>query len=141
MLKEIAFGSPLYALTLAFREAQLRTPLGMALSARDVAGEERQIHAAALREGEVVAAVVLKPLDAARVKLRQMAVAPDLRGTGLGARLVRFAEDLLRERGLTEVELHARVGARGFYESLGYAARGAEFSEIGLPHVFMGRRL
>jgi predicted GNAT family N-acyltransferase len=46
-----------------------------------------------------------------------------------------------RERGLTEVELHAQVGARGFYERAGYTAVGDEYVEAGIVHVTMRRAL
>ena len=44
-------------------------------------------------------------------------------------------------RGLAEVELHAQVTARGFYERAGYSAVGGEYTEAGIVHVTMRRRL
>ena len=40
-----------------------------------------------------------------------------------------------------EVELHAQVSARGFYERAGYAAVGEEYEEAGIRHVTMRRAL
>ena len=40
---------------------------------------------------------------------------------------------------MTEVELHAQVSARGFYERAGYAAVGEEYEEAGIAHVTMRR--
>jgi predicted GNAT family N-acyltransferase len=42
---------------------------------------------------------------------------------------------------VTEVELHAQVGARGFYERAGYTTVGEVYEEAGIAHVTMVRRL
>ena len=44
-------------------------------------------------------------------------------------------------RGLPEVEIHAQLGARGFWERAGYTAVGEEFEEAGIRHVSMRRVL
>ena len=41
--------------------------------------------------------------------------------------------------GCGEVELHAQVSARGFYERAGYTAVGEEYLEAGIRHVTMRR--
>ncbi|MBX3471176.1 MAG: GNAT family N-acetyltransferase [Planctomycetes bacterium] len=54
----------------------------------------------------------------------ELGVAPGRRRAGLGRALMRAAEALARELGLSRVELDVRawnVGARAFYEALGYA--------------------
>ena len=137
MIREIAFGSPLYHRTVAFREEHLRRPLGLANSGADLAEEDKQIHIAATEGQEVLGTVVLKPLSPTLVKLRQMAVAPALRGSGLGGELVRFAERIAWERGYETVEMAARISARGFYERLGYRAVGGEFVDVTIPHIKM----
>ena len=137
MIQEVAHGSPLYHRTVAFREEQLRRPLGLTNSAVDLAEEDKQIHIAATDGQEVLGTVVLKPLSPTLVKLRQMAVAPRLRGSGLGGELVRFAERIAWERGYETVEMAARLSARGFYERLGYRAVGAEFLDVTIPHIMM----
>ena len=43
--------------------------------------------------------------------------------------------------GCAEIELHAQVTARGFYERAGYTAVGEEYEEAGIAHVTMRRRL
>jgi predicted GNAT family N-acyltransferase len=42
---------------------------------------------------------------------------------------------------VAEVELHAQVDARGFYERAGYTAVGEEYEEAGITHVTMRRSL
>lgn len=141
MIQAVAFGSALYRSAVAFRDEHLRRPLGLATSAADLDGEGAQIHIVASDGDAVVGTVVLKPATGARVKLRQMAVDPDRRGTGLGRRLVRFAEAAAAARGFLDIEMSARVSARLFYEGLGYRAVGDEFLEVTVPHVTMVKRL
>jgi hypothetical protein len=45
------------------------------------------------------------------------------------------------ERDQHQVELHAQVSARRFYERAGYRAVGAEYQEAGITHVTMVRDL
>jgi GNAT superfamily N-acetyltransferase len=56
-----------------------------------------------------------------------MWIAPDLRGTGIGKRLVHAAEDWGKDRGVTRSELwvtEANQAAVHFYESLDYLPTG-----------------
>jgi predicted GNAT family N-acyltransferase len=98
------------------------------------------LHLLAERDGEVIACCRLVG-DGAVVRLGRMAVAAELRGGGVGARLLAYAEGVARERGGSEMELHAQLGARGFYARAGYAAEGDEFVDAGIVHVAMRRRL
>ena len=72
-------------------------------------------------------------------KIGRVAVLPQHRGTGAGLAIMRRLVDLARERGFTEVYLHAQSQARGFYERLGFRADGPEFDEVGIPHLRMRR--
>jgi len=71
----------------------------------------------------------------------RMAADASVRGHGHGAAVL---EELHRQavlRGVTAIELHAQVRARGFYERAGYTAVGEEYEEAGIPHVTMRRPL
>ena len=64
-------------------------------------------------------------------------VRSDLRGRGLGERLMRHVVDLARDRGAARVELTTnaqRVGARRFYERLGFLG-----SHVGMK-LYLGPR-
>jgi predicted GNAT family N-acyltransferase len=71
----------------------------------------------------------------------RMAVDPAAQGTGVGRALL----DLLVERagvlGLAQVELHAQLHARGFYERAGFVPFGDVYLEAGIEHVGMRRGL
>jgi predicted GNAT family N-acyltransferase len=71
----------------------------------------------------------------------RMAADPAVRGRGHGAAVLAELHRQAALRGWREVELHAQVTARGFYEKAGYTAVGEEYQEAGIAHVTMRRRL
>ncbi|MCW2530549.1 MAG: putative acetyltransferase [Blastococcus sp.] len=71
----------------------------------------------------------------------RMAADAAVRGRGHGAAVLAALHREAVRRGVTEVELHAQVRARGFYERAGYTAVGEEYEEAGITHVTMRRRL
>ena len=141
IIREVVFGSPEYERMLALREAVLRRPLGLDLSAEDCAGEERQWHLVAIRQQVLVGCLVLVPLPGAAVQMRQVAVLPESQRAGIGSALVGYAEELARSRKRTSMLLHARLEAIPFYERLGYALEGDEFIEVTIPHRAMRKAL
>jgi predicted GNAT family N-acyltransferase len=71
----------------------------------------------------------------------RMAADAAVRGRGHGAAVLAELHRQAVLRGVTEVELHAQISARGFYERAGYTAVGEEYEEAGITHVTMRRRL
>ncbi len=140
-IEELAFGSSGYEDALDLRYRILREPLGVEWTDEERSWESRERHFALRAGGEVVACVSIRPLGGGCVKLRQMAVEPRCQGTGLGRRLLERVERVLSRDGVREIELHARDGATGFYERLGYRAQGAPFVEVGLLHRRMRKGL
>ena len=137
----IEHGSGEYEETITLRLQVLREPLGLSYDPTELAGEKDSFHLA-LREGaELVACLVLKPLDERCIKMRQLAVRESSQGKGFGRELVNYAHSFARERGYAEIVLHARETARGFYEKLGYQVEGNPFTEVGLPHLAMRKKL
>ncbi len=117
------------------REAVLRRPLGLSLRDEDLSGElEEQTLYAADTAGQILGCLMLRRLDEMRMKLRQMAVSPEVQRLGIGRLLVGKAEEVARQQGCQRMELHARAHAVGFYEKLGYQVEGASFQEVGIPH-------
>lgn len=139
-IEEAPFGSPRYQESLRLREAVLRIPIGMVLRDKDIELDHTEFHVVALEGNNVVGCVLLRPLSDKRIKLRQMAVADNHQGQGVGAKLVRFAEALAKRRGFTAIETNARKVAQGFYEKLGYEAIGGEFLEINIIHTLMMKK-
>jgi predicted GNAT family N-acyltransferase len=71
----------------------------------------------------------------------RLAVDASARGAGHGAAVLAELHRQALLLGLTEVELHAQVTARGFYERAGYTAVGGVYQEAGIAHVTMRRPL
>jgi predicted GNAT family N-acyltransferase len=88
-----------------------------------------------------------RPVGTARVftegetgKIGRVCVLPEMRGTGLGADLVRAALEVLRAQpGIQRAKLSAQVRAMGFYEKLGFTAVGEVYDDGGVPHCDMVR--
>jgi predicted GNAT family N-acyltransferase len=70
-----------------------------------------------------------------------MAADAAVRGRGYGAAVLEELHRQAVQRGVTAVELHAQVSARGFYERAGYTAVGEEYEEAGIRHITMRRSL
>ena len=71
----------------------------------------------------------------------RMAADASVRGRGHGAAVLAELHRQAVLRGVTAIELHAQVSARGFYERAGYTAVGEEYEEAGITHVTMRRPL
>ena len=70
-------------------------------------------------------------------RIGRMAAARVLRGSGLGKSVLLTLMAAARERGESEVLLHAQRSAEGFYARLGFTARGEPFEEAGIAHIEM----
>ena len=70
-------------------------------------------------------------------RIGRMAVHRGLRGSRLGRDVLHALVQAARERGDTEVMLHAQRSAEGFYKRLGFVSRGQQFEEAGVRHIEM----
>jgi predicted GNAT family N-acyltransferase len=99
------------------------------------------VHAVSRDEaGRVVATGRLVERDG-RAVIGRMAADPAARGRGHGSAVLAELERQARLRGFAEVELHAQLTARGFYERAGYRPVGEVYEEVGIGHLTMRRRL
>ena len=69
----------------------------------------------------------------------RMAADPAVRGRGHGAAVLGELHRQAVLRGVTEIELHAQLTARGFYERAGYTSVGDVYEEAGIAHITMRR--
>jgi hypothetical protein len=138
VFKEIIFGTDEYRLECALRNDVLRKPLGLELTAEELAREGDQLHFGLFeRDDNLVACVVAVRLSPTDARIRQMAVSPTHQRRGLGKKVMNELEANLRSRGLTNLVLHARASAVGFYEKLGYTVSGDEFIDVTVAHFRM----
>ncbi|MDL2233212.1 GNAT family N-acetyltransferase [Ruminococcaceae bacterium OttesenSCG-928-L11] len=140
-IREIAYASPEYRQEMELRHHILRMPLGMNLYEEDLSGEAEDIHIGAFDGDTLVGCLILTPAGDGVCKMRQVAVAAERQGAGIGSALCRYAEQLARQRGYRRIVLHARQTAIPFYESLAYRGEGALFTEVGILHRGMHKDL
>ncbi|MBK5211659.1 MAG: GNAT family N-acetyltransferase [Coriobacteriia bacterium] len=81
--------------------------------------------------------------DPSSRQVRQVAVAKNAQGRGVGRELMTIVEELALDQGASRLWLESRSVAYGFYGSLGYEDDGEEFmSELThIPHRHMHKNL
>ena len=140
-ITEIKYHSEEYRQEQELRDRVLRKPLGMNLYDEDMEAEKHDVHVGAFINGTLAGVLILTRINAAEVKMRQVAVDEVSRGLNIGTEMVLFAEVHSKENGFSTMLLNARKTAVGFYEKLGYEKLGEEFLEINIPHFKMRKRL
>lgn len=138
VFREIAFGTDEYRLERDLRNEVLREPLGLSLTAEELAKEQDQLHFGLFGpDDRLVGCAVAVRISPTEARIRQMAVSPNHQRRGLGKRIMKELESNLRSRGFTNLVLHARASAVGFYEKLGYTVVGDEFMDVTVAHFRM----
>jgi predicted GNAT family N-acyltransferase len=132
---------PEYWLSLILRYKILRHPLGLTYSKSDLAKEDKDFHLGLFDGEKLLACMILSDGGEQKAKLRQVAVDDVAQGKGLGSQLQEFAEQFAKEKGYTKMYCHARKTAVSFYAKAGFEIAGEEFTEVGIPHFYMGKSL
>jgi ribosomal protein S18 acetylase RimI-like enzyme len=132
----------------ALRYAVLREPWQQPPGSERVAADDEPgtLHGLVLADTTdapaALAVGMLQPTGHGQGQIRFMAVAPKMAGRGLGQRVVEYLEAQARAAGLTEIVLHSRETAVGFYEKLGYAVVEPSHVLFGvIPHFLMRKQL
>lgn len=140
-IKIINYGDEDYLNSLELRNKILREPIGLKLSENDTKDEDKQIHFGAFFDNKLVGCLILSPQNEKEVKMRQVAVLPEIQKTGIGRKLVIFAEEYAKNSGFSLITVHARLAVKEFYSKLGYNESGEEFIEQNIPHVYMYKEI
>ena len=80
-------------------------------------------------------------VDARTGHIGRMAVLREARGSGIGSAILRALMQAAPDYGFAQVVLHAQSQVANFYARHGFVAEGAEFLEVGIPHVLMRAKL
>lgn len=141
--KEIKVGTDEYEQMVDLRHRILRVPIGLTLTKEELVDDKDHILLGVfLSENKrLIGCCVLTESDEKVVQLRQMSVEEAYQRKGLGAQLVKYAEQVAQEHNYTWMELHARQTAIDFYKKLGYSIESDIFTEVGIPHVEMNKRI
>lgn len=139
-VSEIQWGSQVYLQTLALRHEILRKPLGLVFDP-GIFGAEAEDHHIVAKQGDWVVGCMILSKTTDAMKMRQVAVANELQRRGVGASMVRLAEEIAKNKHAKCMVLHARDTAIPFYLSMGYEIAGEGFMEVGIPHHAMRKSL
>ena len=139
--RTIFYGSPEYLAMCKLRDEVLRKPIGLRLTEEETSRDINDILIACIDNGEAFACCILTGNNSDTIQLRQMAVSPAFQKKGLGKEILLFAEKIAKEKHYSILRMHARKVAKGFYEKSGYVVIGAEFTEVGIPHFEMMKKL
>ena len=71
----------------------------------------------------------------------RIAVIPEMRGMGIGFKIVSEAESYIKKYGTETISLSAQLRAKGFYEKLGYKAEGEIYYDEYCEHICMVKLL
>lgn len=88
-----------------------------------------------------VATLRLEPQSPTEMRFGRVCTRQDLRGQGLGTRLLTAAEDWSRTHGFKTGVIHGEVSAQAFYERCGYVVNEGPFDEDGAPVVILHKDL
>ncbi|KRK37060.1 GNAT family N-acetyltransferase [Levilactobacillus parabrevis] len=88
-----------------------------------------------------IATLRLEPQSPTEMRFGRVCTRQDLRGQGIGTRLLTAAEDWSREHGFSTGVIHGEVSAQAFYERCGYAVNEGPFDEDGAPVVILHKDL
>lgn len=100
-----------------------------------VEGDATALHLGGFVDGTLVSVLSLFD-EGDTMQLRKFATLPTWQGKGIGTALMQAARAAVQAQGKT-ITLHAREGAIGFYQRLGFTQHGAPFQKYGKPYVWM----
>jgi N-acetylglutamate synthase-like GNAT family acetyltransferase len=140
-LRMIDHGTKEYLQMVHLRNEILRKPLGLSFDKEELEQEKEDILMGAFEDDRLLGCCLMSRMDAATIRLRQMAVPNNMQGKGIGRALMIFAENIARDLGYKKLCMHARTTAVGFYQKLGYTITGEEFTEVTIPHYVMEKSL
>ena len=140
-IAEIKYLSEEYHQEQELRDRVLRKPLGMSLYDENMEAEQHDVHVGAFIHGTLAGVLILTRINAAEIKMRQVAVDEASRELHIGTEMAIFAEIYSKKNGYSTMMLNARKTAVGFYKKLGYETIGEEFLEINIPHFKMRKCL
>ena len=126
---------------LALRQAVFCEEQGVSLVDELDGRDGEATHLIALDGAAVIGTCRLLTEPDGTVRFGRLAVAADARRRGIGAALLRAAEDEARAGGGRRIALAAQTAARGLYAAAGYTAHGEPFDDAGIEHIEMEKPL
>jgi len=103
--------------------------------------DETAEHILAYLDNQPVGTLRIRYLDNQLAKIERLAVLSTARGQGIGRKLTEKAIEVIEQKQISKVKIHAQEYVKGLYEKLGFEQVGGIFEEADIPHVKMIKHL
>jgi predicted GNAT family N-acyltransferase len=140
-LRILQTGTKEYQEMANLRMKVLLDPVGIPRSYIDADKESADVLIGAFENEQLIGCCILTQVNKETLQLRQMAVDNSLQKKGIGAAIVAFAEDFAKKKGYRVLMMHARDSVLDFYRKSGYSISGEPFTEVGIGHHRMEKKL
>jgi predicted GNAT family N-acyltransferase len=103
--------------------------------------DEISQHLIAYLNQEAVGTARIRYVDNQTAKVERLAVLSTARGNGIGQQIMEKALLIIASKNIPEVIIHAQEYIKALYEKLGFVQVGETFTEAGITHVKMKKKL
>ena len=103
--------------------------------------DETSEHILAYLDNQPVGTLRIRYLDNQLAKIERLAVLSTARGQGIGRKLTEKAIEVIEQKEISRVMIHAQEYVKCLYEKLGFEQVGGIFEEADIPHVKMIKHL
>ena len=83
----------------------------------------------------------LRKLYKDAAKIERMAVLKEFRQRGIGAQIIKYALDFLKDQHIKIVQLSSQEPVKDFYKQFGFSEFGDVFDDAGIRHIMMEKKL
>ena len=139
--KLITTNAPEYSAERLLRWEVLAKPHGMPPGSEAFAEEMQSMHLIAMEGKNLVGCICFHQEGANSGRIFEMAVSEEYQGQGFGRKLLHHLEELLLEKGISDVYLFVRPENQEFYTLMGYALEDEIISQMGLKSRRMKKTL
>ncbi|MGF1935672.1 MAG: GNAT family N-acetyltransferase [Nostoc sp. ChiQUE02] len=89
---------------------------------------------------QAVATARIRYLDDKTAKVERLAVLSTVRGKGIGKKIMENALQVIANKNISEVVIHAQEYVKDLYKKLHFVEEGEIFEEGSIPHVTMRKK-
>ncbi|MDA9226809.1 GNAT family N-acetyltransferase [Methylophilaceae bacterium] len=124
-----------------FRFDNLRKPLNLKWSKKDLLNENQQNHFALKNQSEIVGSFCLKKIDCSTMRLRQMAIEKKWQRQGYGSSILKFTEKFAIKNNYKKIIIIARLSALDFYKKNFFKTSGNIFIDATVNSIKLYKEL
>lgn len=103
--------------------------------------DETSVQIIAYFDSQPVGTARIRYLNNQTAKIERLAVLSIARGQGIGKKIMEKAIEVVAQKNIQEVLIHAQEYIKGLHQQLGFEQEGEEFEEAGITHVKMRKKL